>query len=133
MSNISLLKPLIIATESEIRKKIFSDFNLNVNFIASEVDEDSIKENFQFKNYYDLAIELASAKALEISKKILITMFWELIKFVNSTMKFLTSQETKKNVLKLYKSYLAIPIFKIVGWPLLSMIALFGPHMMWQN
>ena len=69
MSNISLLKPLIIATESEIRKKIFSDFNLNVNFIASEVDEDSIKENFQFKNYYDLAIELASAKALEISKK----------------------------------------------------------------
>jgi predicted house-cleaning NTP pyrophosphatase (Maf/HAM1 superfamily) len=69
LSNISLLKPLIIATESEIRKKIFSDFNLNVSFIASEVDEDSIKENFQFKNYYDLAIELASAKALEISKK----------------------------------------------------------------
>ena len=69
MSNISLLKPLIIATESEIRKKIFSDFNLDVSFIASEVDEDLIKENFQFKNYYDLAIELASAKALEVSKK----------------------------------------------------------------
>jgi len=69
LSNISLLKPLIIATESEIRKKIFSDFNLNVSFIASEVDEDLIKENFQFKNYYDLAIELASAKALEVSKK----------------------------------------------------------------
>ena len=69
MSNISLLKPLIIATESKIRKKIFSDFNLNVSFIASEVDEDLIKENFQFKNYYNLAIELASAKALEVSKK----------------------------------------------------------------
>ena len=51
MSNISLLKPLIIATESEIRKKIFSDFNLNLSFIASDVDEDLIKENFQFKNY----------------------------------------------------------------------------------
>ena len=69
MSKTPLLKPLIVATESEIRKKIFSDFNLNVSFIASEVDEDLIKENFQFKNYYDLAIELASAKALEVSKK----------------------------------------------------------------
>ncbi len=73
MSNISLLKPLIIATESEIRKKIFSDFNLNVNFIASEVDEDSIKENFQFKNYYDLAIELASAKGLSLGNHPLIS------------------------------------------------------------
>ena len=69
MSNNSLLKPLIIASESEIRKKILSDFNLKTSFIASEIDEDLIKKNFQFKSYYDLAIELACAKALKISKK----------------------------------------------------------------
>ena len=69
MSNNSLLKPLIIASESEIRKKILSDFNLKTSFIASEVDEDLIKKNFQYKSYYDLAVELACAKALKISKK----------------------------------------------------------------
>ena len=69
MSNNSLLKPLIIASESEIRKKILSDFNLKTSFIASEVDEDLIKKNFKYKSYYDLAVELACAKALKISKK----------------------------------------------------------------
>ena len=69
MNNISFLKPLIIATESEIRKEILSNANLECNYVSSNIDEEKIKQNFKFTNFYDLAIELASAKSLEVSKK----------------------------------------------------------------
>ena len=69
MNNISFLKPIIIATESEIRKEILSNANLDCNYVSSNIDEEKIKQNFKFTNFYDLAIELASAKSLEVSKK----------------------------------------------------------------
>ncbi len=69
MSKIPLLKPLIVATKSEIRKKILHNSNLHFTYVSSNVDEEKIKKNFKFTNFYDLAIELASKKSLEISNK----------------------------------------------------------------
>ena len=69
MNNISFLKPLIIATESEIRKEILSNAGLECMYVSSNIDEEKIKKHFKFTNFYDLAIELASAKSLKVSKK----------------------------------------------------------------
>ena len=69
MNNISFLKPFIIATESEIRKEILSNAGLECMYVSSNIDEEKIKKNFKFTNFYDLAVELASKKSLEISNK----------------------------------------------------------------
>ena len=69
MNNISFLKPFIIATESEIRKEILSNAGLECMYVSSNIDEEKIKKNFKFTNFYDLAIELASKKSLKISNK----------------------------------------------------------------
>ena len=69
MNNISFLKPFIIATESEIRKEILSNAGLECMYVSSNIDEEKIKKNFKFTNFYDLAIELASKKSLEVSNK----------------------------------------------------------------
>ena len=69
MNNISFLKPFIIATESEIRKEILSNAGLECMYVSSNIDEEKIKKNFKFTNFYDLAIELASKKSLEVSSK----------------------------------------------------------------
>ena len=69
MNNISFLKPFIIATESEIRKEIVSNAGLECRYVSSNIDEEKIKKNFKFTNFYDLAIELASKKSLEVSNE----------------------------------------------------------------
>ena len=38
-------------------------------YVSSNIDEEKIKKHFEFTNFYDLAIELASAKALKVSNK----------------------------------------------------------------
>ena len=69
MNNISFLKPFIIATESEIRKEILSNAGLECMYVSSNIDEEKIKKNFKHTNFYDIAIELASKKSLEISNR----------------------------------------------------------------
>tara|TARA_B100000989_G_scaffold9645_1_gene6529 strand:+ start:756 stop:1352 length:597 start_codon:yes stop_codon:yes gene_type:complete len=69
LSKIPLLKPLIVATKSEIRKKILHNSNLHFTYVSSNVDEEKIKKNYYFDNFYDLAIKLASEKSLNVSKK----------------------------------------------------------------
>ena len=119
MSNNSLLKPLIIASESEIRKKILSDFNLKTSFIASEVDEDLIKKNFQFKSYYDLATELACAKALKISKKYKDNYVLGVDQICEFNEEIFNKPRNKKNCVKtLQKLSGNTHILKTVEWPL---------------
>ena len=38
-------------------------------YVSSNIDEEKIKKNFKHTNFYDLAIELASKKSLEISNR----------------------------------------------------------------
>ena len=69
MNNFDLLKPLIIATSSSIRKEIISNAGLDCDYESSDLDEEKIKKKNLNLTFVDLAIKLASAKALEISKK----------------------------------------------------------------
>ena len=69
MDNFSLLKPLIIATSSSIRKEIITNAGLDCVYVSSDLDEEKIKKKNSNLSFIDLAIKLASAKALEISKK----------------------------------------------------------------
>ena len=68
MSKVALAKPLIIATASSIRKEIIFNAGLECEFLSSKVDEDAIKSNNLNISFSDLAIKLASEKALDISK-----------------------------------------------------------------
>tara|TARA_E500000081_G_scaffold135185_1_gene148064 strand:- start:918 stop:1514 length:597 start_codon:yes stop_codon:yes gene_type:complete len=69
LDNFSLLKPLIIATSSSIRKEIITNAGLDCVYVSSDLDEEKIKKKNSNLSFIDLAIKLASAKALEISKK----------------------------------------------------------------
>jgi|OM-RGC.v1.016138851 septum formation protein len=68
LSKVALAKPLIIATASSIRKEIIFNAGLECEFLPSKVDEDAIKSNNLNIPFLDLAIKLASEKALDISK-----------------------------------------------------------------
>jgi len=67
LENKTLIKPLIFATGSSIRKEIVNAFGIDCEFIKSEVDEELIKLNFQGNDFYELAIQLATEKSLTIS------------------------------------------------------------------
>ena len=69
LENKTLIKPLIFATGSSIRKEIACAFGIDCEFIKSEVDEELIKLNFQGNDFYELAIQLATEKSLTISDR----------------------------------------------------------------
>lgn len=69
MSNLTLLKPFKIASSSSIRKEIISNAGIACEFVSSNVDEEKIKKDSSNLSFSDLSLKLASAKALEVSKK----------------------------------------------------------------
>ncbi len=69
MTNLNLLKPFKVASSSSIRKEIIFNAGINCEFISSNVDEEKLKINNSHLSFSEIALKLASAKALEISKK----------------------------------------------------------------
>ena len=61
-------EPFILASGSEIRKKILSDHQINFVVQKSEVDEEELKQNLLTLPFEERVIKLASAKAKEISE-----------------------------------------------------------------
>jgi septum formation protein len=61
-------KKIILASTSKIRKKILEDLSVEFEVIAPDFDEESFKNN-EVLNCSDLALFLATQKALSISKK----------------------------------------------------------------
>ena len=61
-------KSFILASGSEIRKKILSNHGFNFSVQKSGVDEEELKETIQFLPFEEQVIRLASAKAKEVSK-----------------------------------------------------------------
>ena len=62
-------EPFILASGSEIRKKILSDHRINFVVQKSEVDEEELKKNILNLPFEERVIKLASAKAKEVSEK----------------------------------------------------------------
>ena len=62
-----LLKPLIFATASSIRREIVEAHGINCEFVKSDVDEELIKLNFKGIEFNNLAMQLATEKALTVS------------------------------------------------------------------
>ena len=60
-------EPFILASGSEIRKKILSDHQINFVVQKSKVDEEELKQNLLNLPFEKRVIKLASAKAKEIS------------------------------------------------------------------
>ena len=60
-------EPFILASGSEIRKKILSDHQINFVVQKSEVDEEELKQNLLNLPFEERVVKLASAKAKEIS------------------------------------------------------------------
>tara|TARA_B100000586_G_scaffold141234_1_gene102287 strand:+ start:427 stop:1038 length:612 start_codon:yes stop_codon:yes gene_type:complete len=64
----SLNESFILASGSEIRKKILSDQGFDFIVQKSEVDEEILKENYKNLPFEKRAIKLALAKAKEVSE-----------------------------------------------------------------
>ena len=71
MSINSLLnnKSIILASGSEIRKKILVEAGLKFVVIPAQIDEKELKKNLPKKNFERYCLELAKAKALNVSNK----------------------------------------------------------------
>ena len=59
--------PIILASKSEIRKKILLETGLIFKQVISKIDEEKIKSYMEIKKFNNLAKKLAEAKALDIS------------------------------------------------------------------
>ena len=62
-------KPFILASGSEIRKKILSDHGISFIAKKSGLNEEELKETIQHLPFEERVIRLASAKAKEVSEK----------------------------------------------------------------
>ena len=71
MSVNSLLdrKSIILASGSEIRKKILIDAGLEFLIIPAHIDEKKLKKTLPKKNFKTYCLALAKAKALDVSNK----------------------------------------------------------------
>jgi len=67
-SDTSFNESFILASSSEIRKKILSDQGFDFIVQKSEVDEEILKENYKNLSFEKRAIKLALAKAKEVSE-----------------------------------------------------------------
>ena len=67
-SDTSFNESFILASSSEIRKKILSDQGFDFIVQKSEVDEEILKENYKNLPFEKRAIKLALAKAKEVSE-----------------------------------------------------------------
>ena len=70
--NKSILKsnfPIILASNSESRLKIFQETGIDFKQLKSNIDESLVKEKFKKKNAHFIATKLAEAKALFISSE----------------------------------------------------------------
>ena len=61
--------PFILASGSQVRKKILEDTGLHFKTITSEIDEDFIKRKFKGRSYTFISKKLAQAKAIAVSRK----------------------------------------------------------------
>ena len=62
---------LILASASEVRKKIFDKYKIETDVVVSNVDEDRLKEAFLSDNFTPLEISknLAEIKSIKVSNK----------------------------------------------------------------
>ncbi len=67
MPSIKSLKPIILASGSETRRKQLENVGLNFIVVKPNVDEDDLKEEFSKSSPKDLGLYLAKAKAQSIS------------------------------------------------------------------
>lgn len=67
MSFLTITHPLILASGSEIRRKMLKDVGLEASVIKPEVDEDAVRDLHHGMPYPELALELARAKAAAVS------------------------------------------------------------------
>ena len=61
--------PIILASQSEIRKKILIDTGLIFQQVSSGLNEKEVSKSFSYKRISDLSKKLAQEKALRVSKK----------------------------------------------------------------
>lgn len=61
--------PIILASQSEIRKKILLDTGLIFKQVSSGLNEKEVSKNFTYKRKANLAKKIACEKALLVSKK----------------------------------------------------------------
>ena len=61
--------PIILASQSEIRKKILTDTGLIFKQVSSGLNEKEISKSFTYKKVSTLSEKLAKEKALIVSKK----------------------------------------------------------------
>ncbi|MCL9682784.1 Maf family protein [Legionella maioricensis] len=69
MSKFLQQQPLILASSSAVRLKLFHSLGLEFLVIPSECDEEAIKKNHQSESILDLGLTLAKAKALDVSER----------------------------------------------------------------
>lgn len=69
MSDFIHQKPIILATGSPIRQKLFASLGLSFQIMPSQCDEDAIKHDFKGSNPLELGYALAKAKALAVSQQ----------------------------------------------------------------
>ena len=68
MSKFLHQQPIILASGSAIRLKLFQSLGLEFSVIPSNCDEEAIKDSFHSENKIDLGYTLAASKALEVSQ-----------------------------------------------------------------
>ncbi len=60
-------KKIVLATNSEIRRKIASRFSSDVRFVSPKINEEDLKNKFNHLPPEDMCYELAKAKSLSIT------------------------------------------------------------------
>ena len=61
--------PIVLASQSEIRKKILLDTGLVFKQVSSKLNEKEMSKSFKYKSVVNLSRKLAQEKALLVSKK----------------------------------------------------------------
>ena len=61
--------PIILASQSEIRKKILTDTGLIFKQVSSGLNEKEVKKTLKYKRITNLSKKLAQEKAFLVSKK----------------------------------------------------------------
>lgn len=69
MSDFLKQKKIILASGSQIRKKLLHSLGLDFEAIPSSCDEDNVKNAFTSDNWLELGYQLAKEKALDVSQR----------------------------------------------------------------
>ena len=93
--------PIILASQSEIRKRILLDTGLIFKQVSSGLNEKEVSKNFTYKRKANLAKKLACEKALLVSKKNYNSYVIGADQICSYKNKILSKPNNKKNAIKL--------------------------------